>query len=275
MAVASLAAFGLLLDHRYLPENFQVASALPYTVEFPWFVAALVTVACGLVIFLRKNWLWRDAVRAALPLAASSLLVLARSLLRVPIQTYDMMLFAVAAGWTTWLWLEKNGILASQQFARALRIGVWSAAILLAGYQFYLQVRYLNDLALGYADCGENARLMFNTMTNPRELFLRVNPNKPLFYDHFYPGILPFMPLWLLWPDLKLTIALQIVAVFGVVVPLYFVGKRAFCDEMSPLLLVAAWLLYPSTSQFVYSASYGFRWGNMCLLFTSLRWHFG
>src|SRR5205823_6538812 len=68
-------------------------------------------------------------------------------------------------------------------------------------------------------------------------------------------------------PDFKLTILLQVVAVYGVTVPLYFLGKRVFRDQPSALLLAFSWVLYPITSQFVYSASYGFRWGNLCLLF--------
>jgi uncharacterized membrane protein len=121
-------------------------------------------------------------------------------------------------------------------------------------------------LALGYADCGENARVMFNTMTNPHELFLRVNPDKPLFYDHFHPGILPLIPLWLLWPNLKLTIVLQIVAIVGCAVPIYWLGALILKNKTSALLLVLCWLAYPSASQLIYSGTYGFRWGNLCLL---------
>jgi hypothetical protein len=95
---------------------------------------------------------------------------------------------------------------------------------------------------------------------------LRVNPDKPLCYDHINFGIVPFLPLWSLWPDLKLTILLQIVAVFGVIIPLFFLAKRTLQSEAAALLVVLIWVLYPSTSQFIYSASYGFRWGNLCLL---------
>ena len=242
------------------------------TVESAWFGSALVAAVFALAMLSRRPDTWRGLVRGALPLVVISLLVCAKVLLGVPIRTYDMMLFGVACGWTTFLCLPRKDWLLGKRAASALRIGVWSAVALLFAYQFWQQVGYWNNLALGYADCGENARLMFNTMTNPRELFLRANPDKPLFYDHFCPGILPFMPLWLLWPSLKLTIVLQLVAVLGVVVPLYYIGQRAFRNETSALLLVLAWLAYPSTSQFIYSASYGFRWGNMCLLlyFTAL-----
>ena len=266
IAAVTLGAFWVLLGQRYSPETFIPVPVAPDTIEFGLFGGALIAVVVALVALTRWPETWRSRVSSAIPLALVALLVSAKALLGAPIRTYDMLLFTVAGGWSVRLWLRTKETPASESFSSALRFGVGSAVVLLAAWQFWQQVRYFNDLALGYADCGENARLMFNTMTNPRELLLRVNPNKPLFYDHFYPGILPFVPLWLLWPDLKLTIALQLVAVFGVVVPLYLIGKRVFRDQASALLLVLAWLLYPSTSQFIFSSSYGFRWGNMCLL---------
>jgi hypothetical protein len=47
---------------------------------------------------------------------------------------------------------------------------------------------------------------MFHSIANRHELFLRVNPEKPLCYDHLDFGIVPFLPLRLPWPGLKLTI---------------------------------------------------------------------
>jgi uncharacterized membrane protein len=260
-----LAAFWSLLGNRYSPETFGATPCVPGTIEFIWFGGGLVVAVCMLVILSRPTGAWRDFARGAAPLAVVSLLVLVKVLAGIGIRAYDMMLFCVGCGWTV-LRLGCGRSLAGTNIARPLRVLVWSIAVGLAVYQFWKQVQYLNNLALGYADCGENARLMFNTVSNPRELFLRVNPDKALFYDHFQPGILPFMPLWMLWPDLKLTIVLQIASVFGAAAPIYFIGKREFRDETTALLLVIAWMFYPSTSQFIYSSSYGFRWGNMCLL---------
>jgi uncharacterized membrane protein len=263
----ALAAFWVLLNQRYSPETFRPVPIGPDTVELSWIGGALVVAVFGLVALSRSPRVWSSRARQAIPLAAAAVLVSRKAWLGAPIRMYDMMLFAVACGWSTYLWLRARETATSQAHVPALRVAVVTAVALLTAWQFWQQVVYLNNLALGYADCGENARLLFNTLTNPRELFLRVNPDKPLFYDHVDPGILPFVPLWLLWPDLKLTIALQLVAVFGAVVPLYWIGKRVFRDRTSPWLLVVAWMVLPSTSQFIYSASYGFRWGNMCLLF--------
>jgi hypothetical protein len=86
-----------------------------------------------------------------------------------------------------------------------------------------------------------------------------------MFWDHFYPGLVVLTPLWLLWPSLKMIIALQIVCILGASLPLYWIGRQVFQEKAAALLLVVAWVLYPSTSQFIYNASYGFHIGNICL----------
>ncbi len=265
MALGVLAAFGVLLGQRFSPENYQVVPTVPDTVELTAFGAAVVAAVCAFVVLTRKRESWQRLAKGALPVAGASVLVLVKQLWNVPIHLYDMLLFCIACGWTTRTWMRGEPF-TEHRLTNPLRVVVWGSVVALAVYQFRHQVWYLNNLALGYADCGENARLLFNSITNPHELFLRVNPDKPLCYDHIDFGIVPFLPLWLLWPDLKLTILLQVISVFGVAVPLFFMAKRALQSETAALMVVLAWVLYPSTSQFVYSASYGFRWGNMCLL---------
>ena len=264
ISLAALSAFGILLKHRFSPENYEARPIVPNTVDLVLFGGALALTIVSLVVARRHRETWQKLARGALPVAAVSVFILLKMLLIVPIRLYDMLLFCMACGWTASLWLRGQSVTDARITSR-LRIVVWSLIVVLAACQFGQQLRYLNNLTLGYADCGENARLMFNSMTNPHELFLRVNPDKPLFYDHVDVGIVPFLPLWLLWPDLKLTILLQLVAVFGAAVPLYILAKRSLRDESAALLVLLAWALYPPASQFVYSASYGFRWGNLCL----------
>ncbi|MGD0015992.1 MAG: DUF2079 domain-containing protein [Verrucomicrobiia bacterium] len=281
MAAVNLAAFWFLLQYNYLPENYHALPIGLDRAELAWIGISICVAIVAIVLSWRNADTARRFVWAGLLATVISMVVLVKTLAGAPLRCLDPILFSAALGWGTVFWLRTNKALDLDR-TLSLRLGdrcwhpkivnvlaavVWISAIGLFLYYMAQQIYYLNNLALGYADCGENARLMFNTMTNPRELFLRVNPDKPLFYDHFHPGILPFMPLWLVWPDLKLTIVLQLIAVLGVVVPLYYIGQRVFQDDTPALLLVLAWLVYPSTSQFVYSASYGFRWGNMCLLF--------
>ena len=149
--------------------------------------------------------------------------------------------------------------------ASLLPMAVVSAAIGLSVYYVIQQVHYFNNFQLGYADCGDYARTMFNTLYNPQELFLRVNPDRPLFYDHFQPGFLPFVPVWFLWPGLNVTILLQVLAVMACALPIYLHRPETSPGQNSALLLVATWLVFPPVSQFIYSGSYGFHCGNLCL----------
>jgi len=114
----------------------------------------------------------------------------------------------------------KQGTSRAIMESRFLGVGVWISVLLLGLFYFWQQVHYWNNLALGYADCAEHASLFYNTICNPHELFLSVNPTKPMFWDHFYPGLVVLTPLWLLWPSLKMIIALQIVCILGASLPL-------------------------------------------------------
>ena len=280
MAAVNLAAFWFLLQYRYSSRNYHTTPTDLGSVERVWIGVSI----CAAVAVGVSSWRNVDAarrlVRAGLAATAVAGVVLVEVSAGSALRSLDAILFSVAWAWAMVFWLRPNHALNPHQ-TLALRLGsriwrpeivnvlatvVWTAAAGLFFYYMRQQIRYLNSLALGYADCGENARLMFNTLRNPRELFLRVNPDKPLFYDHVNLGILPLIPLWFLWPDIKLTILLQVLGVLGCVVPIYWIGRELLRDTTAALLLVAAWLVFPSTSLFIYSASEGFRWGNLCLL---------
>src|SRR5271170_1293895 len=87
-----LVAFWILLGQRYSPENYKVAPMVCDTVEFAWLGGSLAAAVCGLVLSLRHHDAWRRLARGALPLAAVSLVILAKSLLGAPIRMYDMFL---------------------------------------------------------------------------------------------------------------------------------------------------------------------------------------
>ena len=271
MVAATLGGFWLLLGYRYSPENYSSCAITLDTVEFVWIGLALAAAVVTLVMLFPKREKWPVFVRSTIPLAVVSLVILAKSFLHAPLHCYDAILFCTAFGWgIVWL-IDGNSRARSvspvdeTRQVKFVGLAVWMSVLLLGSYYVWQQIHYLNDLALGYADCGDYARIMYNTIHNPRELFLRVNPNKPLFYDHMQPGVLPFIPLWLLWPDIKVTILLQVLATVGCVIPIYWIGKEVLRDKTAALLLAIAWLVFPSTSQFIYSGSYGFKWGNLCL----------
>jgi len=69
----------------------------------------------------------------------------------------------------------------------------------------------------------------------------------------------------MIWPDFKLIIVLQVVVIVGVSVPLYWIGKQLFKETFAASCWCSpGWrtLRLRNTS---YSASYGFRWGNVCV----------
>jgi uncharacterized membrane protein len=279
MAAINLAAFWFLIQYSYSPVNYRADRIDLSRTELIWIGVSI----CVATIAVVSSWQNADAarrlVRAGLLTTAASAVVIVETLAGVPLRCLDAILFSVAWGWTTVFWLRSAGVLNFERtlslrlgdhcwhpkMVNALAAAVWIAVAGLFIYYMAQQIYYLSNLALGYADCGEISSLMYNTIHNPRELFLRVNPDKPLFYDHFQPGVLPVVSLWLLWPDIKLTILLQVLAVVGCVIPIYWIGKEVLRDKTAALLLVVAWLVFPSTSQFIYNGSYGFRWGSLCL----------
>jgi uncharacterized membrane protein len=279
VAAINLAAFWALLGGSYYPEHYRATPDAAGILEITWMLAC-----CGGTVVLLA-WLrhhrdrCRPLVLRGLVATGVSCVVLGRQFLSVPLQCLDPILFSTACGWTVVLWLWTRVMPVREQTAslrfgrfrcelnatRLLAAGVGAAVIGLSAYFLAQQIHYFNTLRLGYADCGEYARIMFNTLHNPRELFLRVNPEWPLFCDHFQPGFLPFVPFWLLWPDLNITSLLQVLAVMGCALPIYWIGRELFRDKLAALLLVAIWLAYPSVSQFIYNNSYGFRCGSLCL----------
>jgi uncharacterized membrane protein len=268
--IAITAAFWLLLGYRYSPELYDTRPITPDTTEFVWCGLSLSAAVFGVGWLLRQRALWRRILWSSIPLAVASAFIIMRAVFGVSLYCYDMILFCTVFGWAIASWSKwvAGTIRPGANLAimtKLLPAVVWISVLLLGAFYFWQQVRYWNNLALGYADCGEHASLFYNTVSNPHELFLSVNPTKPIFWDHFYPGVVVLTPLWLLWPGLKMIIALQIICILGVSLPLYWIARQVLPEKSAALLLVVAWLMYPSTSQFIYNASYGFHLGNFCL----------
>ncbi len=279
IATLCLGAFWALLGTNYSPEAYWALPALPGTLEIVCMLAVTAATVLMLISSARRPDKCRRWFNAGLVATAAACFILAKRLLGLRPHCLDPILFCTACGWTIALWLRGRPVSSpgrswhfqfagfSYDFepASLLPMAVVSAAIGLSVYYLIQQIRYFNNFQLGYADCGDYARTMFNTLYNPRELFLRVNPDRPLFYDHFQPGFLPFVPLWFLWPGLKATILLQVLAVMACALPIFWIGQKLLQDKTSALLLVAVWVVFPPASQLIYSGSYGFHCGNLCL----------
>lgn len=279
MAALNLSAFWALLGNCYHPEHYRATRVDMGVLEVVWIQVCCAGAVVSLAWLRRQPDECRRLVLAGLVSMTASCVVWGRQLLGARFQCLDPILFCTACGWTVALWLQGREMSSPERmwslrligFGRDLKtvhllaIAVGGAAVALSVYYLLQQIHNYNRLGLGYADCGDYARIMYNTLHNPRELFLRVNPDKPLFFDHFQPGFLPFVPLWLLWPSVNVTSLLQVLTVMGCAAPIYWIGKELFRDKTAALLLVAVWLVFPSASQFIYSGSYGFHCGNLCL----------
>jgi uncharacterized membrane protein len=272
MATFCLGAFWVLLGTNYSPELYRALPDIPGNLETAWMLAGVVLTVVLLLSLSRQPDECRRWAGAALVAAAAACFILAKRWLGLRPTCLDPILFCAAGGWTVTLWLRNwppspgsTTDDADPNSTRLMAITVALAATGLSVYYVVEQIHCFNNLQLGYADCGDYARTMFNTLYNPRELFLRVNPDRPLFYDHFQPGFLPFVPLWFLRPGIPITILLQVLSVMACAAPIYWIGHKLLRDKPSAWLLVAAWLVFPPVSQFIYSGSYGFHCGTLCL----------
>ncbi len=262
------AAFWLLLGYRYSPELYESRAITLDTIEFVWCGLSLSAAVFCVWWLLRQRALWPRFFWSAILLLAVAILIVTKTLLGVSLRCYDAILFCTAFGWT----ITKAVALVSEKrpgheaaAVRFLGPAVCLGVVLLALYYYWQQLHFWNELALGYADCAEYGRLLNNTVFRPHEMFMAINPEKPMFFGHFEPGALLFAPLWALWPDLPMLFALQAVVIVGASLPLYWIGRHVFQDRAAALLLVIAWLVYPSATQLAYSASYGFHFGNVSL----------
>jgi uncharacterized membrane protein len=260
----AVSAFWFSLGYYYSPENYLTTPTELDTVALVWFSAALSVVVAIVVSVSRDATRCQSMLLASIPLGIAGTIVIGKVILGMPLRFLDVLLLSLACGLSVSCGMRRWKYLAREN-SRLLAIIVWSGAAAMGAYFIWQQIGYLNNLALGFHDCAEEARLMFNTLNNPRELFLAYNPDHPIFADHFRPGVLPFVAFWFFMPRVELTILFQVAATVGVAIPLYWIARERWNDKTAALFLVVGWLAYPSMSQLIYNASYGFSWGRLCL----------
>jgi uncharacterized membrane protein len=144
------------------------------------------------------------------------------------------------------------------------------AAAGLAGYCFLDGCRAYDDFLLGYPDFGQFARRVANTWAG-RGL-LNQGDGSTIFWDHFNPGLLLLAPLWGLWADARLFIALQALCLAAPGFAVYAIARRLGADPGAALRWALSYLLFPAVSQLNLSHSYGWHPVSMALpcLFAAL-----
>ena len=102
------------------------------------------------------------------------------------------------------------------------RLALVALVTLAAAWWFYQGEQSYGDYQLGYPDFAEYAHRVVNTWQGRG--FLARPPNWPVFFDHFNPGLALLAPLWGLWPDARLVILIQALALAA---PAAFVAALA------------------------------------------------
>ena len=143
------------------------------------------------------------------------------------------------------MWNHRNWTFAA--FGLLLVLCLWWIWQSESAYQSFL---------LGFNDGGHFAQRVANTAEGRG--FLLESPVLPPFWDHFNPGLLLFVPVWWIVPDIR---------IFFVAQPLAFVisGWMVFCIARGMgatrgvgAIWCAAWVLHPSVGQM--NLAYTYSW---------------
>jgi len=138
---------------------------------------------------------------------------------------------------------------------------------------FELQVVFFEHFMLGHSDIGHYAEELKNCLAG-RGLRSDSFPNSR-FGWHFVPLMYALVPLYALWPSVKLLMVLAGAVLALSASVMYAFIRRTTGSALIASLCALAWLLLPSTSRMVYSNTYGFQWVYaavpllMALLFTT------
>ena len=140
--------------------------------------------------------------------------------------------------------------------------GGWAAilvltciSLLIGSWWFSQSVDYYQNFLLGFNDFGHFLQRIVNT-TAGRGVLLE-SPVLPMFWDHFNPGLLLIVPLWKLYPSVKLVFALQAGSLAAGGLLIYAIAKRIGHAQWTALAFGVAWLVQPSVGQMNLAYTYG------------------
>ncbi len=134
--------------------------------------------------------------------------------------------------------------------------GLVLALTILAGCWWFSQsVEYYQNFMLGFNDFGHFTQRVANTAEG-RGVLLE-SPILPMFWDHFNPGLLLLVPLWKLYPSVKLVFALQAAALAIGGLLIFAISRRLGHSKLAALAFGIAWLAQPSLGQMNLAYTYG------------------
>lgn len=127
--------------------------------------------------------------------------------------------------------------------------------IFVGAWWLYQTNWYYSNFLLGFNDFGHFAQRIANTV-NGRGVLLET-PVLPVFWDHFNPGLLSVVPLWLVFPNVQVVFVLQATCLAA---SSLFIGGLARQFGYGPLaasLFSVAWLVQPAVGQMNLAYTYG------------------
>jgi len=133
---------------------------------------------------------------------------------------------------------------------------VLSIAVVGCGIWWFVQsCSYFASYQLGFNDFGHFTQRISNTANGAGVLI--ETPVLPSFWDHFNPGLLLLVPLWIALPHVELIFAIQAACLAG---SAWLVAAIARAVGQSPLAACGwgcSWLLVPSIGQMNLAYTYG------------------
>lgn len=114
---------------------------------------------------------------------------------------------------------------------------------------------YYSNFLLGFNDFGHFAQRIANTASG-RGLLLE-SPVLPMFWDHFNPGLLLLVPLWMLFPSPHLFFVLQAMALASGGIFVWGIARQVGLGRLPALLFGMAWVAQPVLGQMNLAYTYG------------------
>jgi uncharacterized membrane protein len=145
---------------------------------------------------------------------------------------------------------------------------VMAAALASAIWWFGQCQHYYQAFQLGFNDVGHFAQRVANT-ANGRG-FLLETPVLPPFWDHFNPGLLFLVPVWMAIPRVDVFFAVQAIALALPAIQLFGIAKVLRRPPMEACLWGLAWLFHPAISQMNLAYTYG--WHPITMAVPFLLW---
>ena len=240
----------------------------------PFAATNLVVLFCFGVIVCWVVWWWKNLqagcgsqLRARL-FFAISILPLALWWMRVgglvlwPAQFWEAIWIAAWTG-ASFGELARNRTLRLSESAQqhpsrgglAVGLALTLVSALVGIWWFCQSVEYYQNFLLGYNDFGHFLQRVANTAEGRGTL--RESPVLPVFWDHFNPGLLFLVPLWKLFPSVKLVFALQAGSLAAGGLLIYAISRSIGHPKLAALVFGLAWLVQPSVGQMNLAYTYG------------------